>query len=312
MDEDELKNPHISNQQTCHSELPKGYMTCSSVLFELAQLNSEIKYILHSVSHKTPRYTYPQIIDLEAWRGEVAIRLRDANRRMTQFTGHQRYLTITCSIKYHEVTMHLFRPTPRSRNPSTTHLRNCYESAQRSITLWKELYEMDRLSSSWTMIHSVCLSAITILYCIWTSSQIATDTRIDVLTNLMRDASVLLSAAGEHWVEARRSRACLDSLASATVRWLIDKLIGRQPHTHVPLQSHTNRDASDISQAQSQQQMTDDLPLLDTYISNDDLAAFLGASDSMSNDNGYLMESMFVDYQPFFNFGSSENNSFET
>lgn len=306
MDDDELKNPRISNQQICHTELPKGYMTCSSALFELAQLNSEIKYILHSVSHKTPRYTYPQIIDLEAWREEVATRLRDTKRRTTHFTGHQRYLTITCSIRYHEVTMHLFRPTPRARNPSTTHLRKCYESAQRSIELWKELYEMDRLSYSWTMIHSVCLSAITILYCIWTSSQIATNVRIDTLTNLLRDASVLLSVAGEHWTEARRSRARLDSLASATIRWLIDKLVSRQPNVQTTPQPNVDQDAPEVLRA-----MTDELPPLDTYISNEDLAAFLGASDFIPNDNGYLLQSMFADYQPLFNSGATENSSFD-
>lgn len=268
-------------------------------------------------------------------------RLQEHDAEAPRYVDERRYLTVLCSIRYNEVVMHLFRPTPHIRNPTKSSLRECHKSAQKTIELWKELYEADRMSYSWVTIHSVCLSALTLLYCVWTSHDIAVSTQIDVFTTTMRDASMLLSAAGEYWIEARKSRNRLDALTSATVRWLVDKLRAEnspKPHgnkrrnarekdrrastttsfsqdqqgmSDAYFQTHDHAAAPDQSvhmglnhQINSQQDISNDF---DTYISNQDLASFLGAPGLLGTDNNILMDGMFTDYQPMFEFGNGDN-----
>lgn len=323
-------------------------MPCAKTLFRLAHLNSEIKYILHSVNKKAPRYTYPQIPDVAVWQDDLWQRLQECNSNAPKFVDDRHYLTVVCSIRYHEIVMHLFRPTPHIRNPTKSSLLKCYDSAEKAIGLWKELYEADRMSYSWVTIHSVCLSALTILYCIWTSEDIAASTRIDAFTSTMCDASVLLSAAGEYWIEARRSRNRLDTLVSATVRWLTDRLNVRATPTvrqqrkrkgtnrsqRLPAQPGAGWDQRNLPALQPAAQSQDSTPvnnftLLDQdpgdasseqvhgyqpasaagfndYINSQDLASFLGAPDIFASDNNFLMDGMFTDYQPLFEFSNTD------
>lgn len=254
-------------------------------------------------------------------------RLQECIERGPRFADERRYMTIICEIRYNEVAMHLFRPTPRIRAPSTNSLRQCYQSAEKTIRLWKELYEADRMSYSWVTIHSVCLSALTILYCIWMSSEISATVKIDAFTTIMRDASILLSATGEYWIEARRSRNRLDGLVNATVRWLIDRLTSyqrtdaqrriseAQPQPQDGLQATSS--TFDANQNGSPGAVANQAAagsgygygnegIFDTYISNQDLAAFVGAPDPFASDNTFLFDGMFSEYQPLFDFNGAD------
>lgn len=319
-------------------------MSCAKTLFQLAHLNSEIKYILHSVNKQVPAYTYPQIPDITTWQEDIWKRLQECHANAPKFEDDTRYLTVLCSIRYHEVAMHLFRPTPHIRTPTENNLARCHSSAEKTIELWKELYEADKISYSWITVHSLCLSALTILYCIWTSHAIAESVRVDEFTSVMCDTSALLSAAGEYWAEARRSRTRLDNLARATTRWLMDKLRGTSARDTARQRTQTSRSSvatldqtSDLNQGISLEtpqgvrnperaSMDDAVPYgqslngtsydqcipplsnvsFDGYISNQDLASFLGAPDTSTTDKEFLMEGMFVDYQPLFDFNGAD------
>ena len=45
--------------------------------FRLAMMNSEIKYILHSVKRNTPSYAYAPVRDITQWQDAMKIRLDD-------------------------------------------------------------------------------------------------------------------------------------------------------------------------------------------------------------------------------------------
>lgn len=290
-------------------------MAYSIILFRFAQLNSEIKYILHSVTRNVPRYTYPQIPDIVTWQADLHQRLQELLGELPTLIDENAHLDRICRIRYHELVMLLFRPTPRIRTPTKESLMYCHKSAGATIQLWKELYDSDRLSYSWITIHSLCLSAITLLYCIWTVPETTTTTKIDVLMRTMQTTSNILSVAGEHWNEARRSRNKLDELTAATIRWLIDLRSTQQYQ-----QNETGR-----SRSQSQRPVTSndgsvfdmerdsdnlpgfEFPGLDTYINGDDLAVFVGAPDSFAADLSLTMEGMFSEYQPLFDFNSQQD-----
>lgn len=298
-------------------------MSCAITLFKLANMNSELKYILHSVNRNTPKYTYPQINDIEEWQNGLRERLQACFDSAPKYTDARRYLSIICEIRYHEVNMHLFRPTPRIRAPKQSSLLACASSASATIFLWKELHKADRLAYSWTMVHSICLSALTILYGIWTSAVIARSTKIDSFMATMREASVLLSIVGEYWTEARRGRDRLDELVNATTRWLIDSLTTSQrvaPPTTSNISSGAGQDvrrdttSSSLFYGDGVQQPSQTVEnngfneSFSTYVNNDDLYNFLGASNSLFTDSDMLMDGLFVDYQPMFDFISTDVN----
>lgn len=306
--EDDDLDPSLTSLST-QSRVTPGPAACARVLFKLALLNSEIKYVLHSISRDVPRYTYPQIPDVQAWQLDLFDRLQELQAQLPQFTEADAYLTTICQVRYLEVVMLLFRPSPRFRKPSKLALLECHQSAEAQIRLFKQMYDSDQMAYSWLSIHSVCLTAITLLYCVWSEPAIAATTKVDQLMDSMRAASNLLSAAGEHWPEARRSRDNLEQLASATVRWLLDFHTTQRPPTGYGQQHVAGVDPLRPPLAAVASQLPDlgdsfdwDFPSIDSYLENDSLAMFVGAPNPLTADFSLTVDGMFSDYQPTFDF----------
>jgi uncharacterized protein YjiS (DUF1127 family) len=276
-------------------------------MFRLAQLNSEIKYILHSITTDVPRYTYPQIPEISVWQYDLEERLKTIYAGIPHLDRNNDHFTKLCQIRYHEVTMLLFRPTPRIRIPAKESLAKCYKSADLVIQLWKELYNSDRITYPWTTIHSLCLSSITMLYCIWMVPEVTASVKIDEFTSTMRSSSNILSAAGEHWTEARRSRNSLEDLTAATIRWLLDIRLSKRTQNgdaaHTAELRYTGPTEPQITNPDSANDLPEfDFPVIDTYISGEDFALFVGAPDLFSNDFSLTVEGLFREYEPFLDF----------
>lgn len=294
-------------------------------LFKLAQLNSEIKYVLHSVTRETPRYTYPNIPSISDWLADLISRLRDWRDAIPPFSTKDKHLNQMCQIHYHEIMMLSLRPSPRIRAPSRDALITCHANAAAAIRIWQDLYKADRLTYSWPAVHALSLSVTTFLYCIWTVNDIARGTKIDVFIGDMQVVSNVLSAAAEHWPEAKKSRGILEDLGKATVRWLLDA-----GACHADLQRNMNANtnssndysmpnlqqlsSSVTSQPPAQQQYSGlnqagygDWPSvgmgIDSYVAASDFATYMGAPDMYSNDMQSAIRSMFSDFQPTFDFG---------
>lgn len=298
-------------------------MTCAIALFKLAHLNSEIKYILHSVNHTAPRFTLPQIPDINRWQEDFWQRLQQQGRELPILKEEKEDMNVTCQLRYNEIVMLLFRPTPRIKSPNATCLKHCHKASENSIRLWHRLYELNRMSYSWMSIHRLCLAVVTMLYCIWTVTEIAAETQLDDFFTTMRISSNLLSAAGEHWPEARRSRQTLEELMSATVRWLLDTKSKSASRQRTPARDSSSRNrrplepsqvqpvntfAPNAEQTLSGDRLPDftpeafDIPGIDTYINVEDLANFVGAPSMFATDLSLTMDGMFSDFQPTFDF----------
>lgn len=304
-------------------------MSCAVVHFRLALLNSEIMSILHSSGvspNASKQNAYPPYIThLGSWQTDLWHRLVKIRESFPTFESEKKHLLALCEIRYNEVVMLLFRPTPRIRTPSKDALTHCHRSAEATILLWKQLYNSDRMSYSWTSIHSICIGAITILYCVWMVRDLTVGTRIDSLTQTMVTASNLLSAAGEHWGNARQCRDSLNNLTAATIRWLVELRSTRavKPGTiaSVPQAgSFAHNDSIDTSacserekQHQQQKELPDSMsevhqpfdseyPWVDTYINGEDLATLFRAPNPLPTDLSYTVEGMFSEYQPLFDF----------
>ncbi|KAE9366043.1 hypothetical protein N431DRAFT_351537 [Stipitochalara longipes BDJ] len=298
-------------------------ITLSIHLIKLAQLNSEIKYIANSISRKAPPHSYPQVPDVLAWKDDVLRRLRRWREEIPQNHGTQPNITKMVEIKYHEVLMLLLRPSPAIAFPSNESLKLCQNSALAVIRNFDELYHENLLPYTWVTVHSVFLGTITMLYCIWNVPSMARTTKLETLMGDLKSASSILSALGEHWFSAKRSRELLDELSTTTIRWLIGLEL-KQSASSV----HMDSEAQDAHAPRIQQtaleanngSIGDQTPLveglanfnssssfLDVLLSSEPSACMLSFLDetNQSFDIDSIMQKVFDDYQLDVEFGQS-------
>ncbi|KAI1497059.1 fungal-specific transcription factor domain-containing protein [Biscogniauxia marginata] len=199
------------------------HMSYAIRLFKLARINSEIKYVANSVNPATPSYAYPTIIDLHTWRNEVLDRLDQWAMDIPAAQNTRDYTHMILLLRYHSVRMLLLRPSPAISRPDEEALGKCYSSAEESIRLFNQLYKKNLLVHNWITFHTVVLSTVTMFYCIFSVPGIANALEIEDFAGNVRASLGVLSAVGEHWSGAKRSRDILDELAGPVIGWLVKK-----------------------------------------------------------------------------------------
>ncbi|KAF4968430.1 hypothetical protein FSARC_4227 [Fusarium sarcochroum] len=216
-----LSDEQLSNPTQQQNTEVSGEMTYAIHLFRAAKLNSEIKYVTQSIVRDSPSYAYPQIVDTNDWQ---TMMLRQLDEWATQIPGldnpSELYLRTTCQLRYHGLRMLLLRPSPAIPKPSNEALVQCHKSARESIQLFDQLYKKNLLIHSWTTFHGLVLSTITLLFCIKVVPEITRSTDVDFLMTDLSISLSVLSATGEHWSGAKRSRDILDELGKSMVRYL--------------------------------------------------------------------------------------------
>lgn len=287
-------------------------------LIKLGQINSEIKYIANSISHKTPAHSYPQVPDVNMWQ-------RDVLGRLDQWLASLPPLNTThtkiCEIEYHKIIMLLLRPSPAIRKPSNESLQRCHQSAISTIRGYEELYRADRLLYNWPTVHSVFLASVSMLFCIWTVPTIAKDTKMETLSADLNSASKILCAMAEHWVDAKRGRDVLDELSQATIRWIVESqnpgVTSCDPRStdcgmdnvpilrtrHVPV-STSNGEHENIAPCSGNTNLTSPL---EVTLSSEFWNSSFGITDGFDFDFGLdsLMQGVFNGHQLDLDFGQS-------
>ncbi|KAF4977021.1 hypothetical protein FZEAL_6383 [Fusarium zealandicum] len=304
------------------TSIPSVDLSFALHLFQAAKLNSEIKYVANSIVRDSPRYAYPPVIDINGWQISM---LQQLDEWASQIPGSandpsQLYLRTTCQLRYHGLRMLLLRPSPALPKPSNTSLIQCYQSSRESIKLFDVQYKKNLLVHSWTTFHNLVLSTITLLYCIKIVPEIARETEIDVLMSDLSISLSVLSATGEHWSGAKRSRDILDELGRTTIRWLRDVNSGR-PSSHQIHQRDT-REERGLDAATTRTAAVDEGPdmylnngsaaalpvdngentpelgqnAFDDFLMNDSFAEYFEATDSINVDN--IVRDLFQDFIP--------------
>lgn len=189
-------------------------------LFKLAKLNSEIKYVANSVVKGTPSYAYPAIIDIGDWHKNMLHELDQWASAIPTDGDTGSFMHLMCHLRYHSLRMVLLRPSPNIPKPGTESLTKCHDSARAALRLMDRMYRKNYLTHSWFTFYTLVLGTITMIYCIKTVPEVARSTRSDVLMMDLGSAMSMLSATGEHWSGAKRSRDILDELGRSTMRWL--------------------------------------------------------------------------------------------
>ncbi|KAF9769741.1 hypothetical protein IL306_012832 [Fusarium sp. DS 682] len=219
-----LSDEQLAGQEQQQTTELTSEMAFAIHLFEAAKLNSEIKYIAQSIVRDTPRYAYPRVTDITDWQNNMLQRLDEWSDKIPGLGNPDvLYLRTTCQLRYHGLRMLLLRPSPAIPKPSNEALVKCYQSARESLQLFDHLYKKNLLVHSWLTFHGLVLSAITLLYCIQSVSEIARTTGVDAFMSDLSISLSILGATGEHWSGAKHSRDILDNLGKSTVRYIREK-----------------------------------------------------------------------------------------
>ncbi|EEU36844.1 uncharacterized protein NECHADRAFT_12335, partial [Fusarium vanettenii 77-13-4] len=195
-------------------------MSSAIHLFKLARFNSEIKCVLYCADRQYPPYTAPVITDTESWRVDILNRLRQWRQDIPRHgeASPRHHLNLWCEIKYHELLMLILRPNPQLHNPDKATLRECFSSAMACSELYHRLYMTNMLHYGWMSVHSLFLCVMVMFYCVCTPRGIADEADFDALMRALKVSSDILSAMGEYWPEAKKSRDVLDRVSTATIR----------------------------------------------------------------------------------------------
>jgi hypothetical protein len=202
-----------------HNDVP-SHITYSIHLFKLAQLNSEIKYVMHSICRDPPKYAYPPIPDIHQWQSDMIDRLKSWYTQIPR-TSNMASIAKICETRYHEMMILVLRPSPGIPDPSDELLAQCFHHAVELLRDFGELYRQESLLYSRLIVHSIFLSTLIMLHCLRRLPRVASNIQID---DLVADTGIglnILSSIGEYWAEARRARDCIHELSGATVQRLL-------------------------------------------------------------------------------------------
>ncbi|KAL7629518.1 hypothetical protein AAE478_001039, partial [Parahypoxylon ruwenzoriense] len=210
-----------STQNMGNSEI-HGQSTANHII-SLYRLESEIKHVLyHQLQGATlayPRANYsvwfrdvqPRLC---AWKNEIPdISQADPDSIYSQ--------QCWWDAKWLNAVLLLHRPNPLVPRPTTESLQTCFDAACQLIRAIKTLQRDGRICVIWQCVHSLFLAGLTMIYCIWESSEVREKARILDIMTAAQDCASTLTALAERFPDASGCRDAFESLSGATLKWLV-------------------------------------------------------------------------------------------
>ncbi|KAF2014986.1 hypothetical protein BU24DRAFT_423908 [Aaosphaeria arxii CBS 175.79] len=191
--------------------------------FRFDRITAEVKLMIYRVARSPARFPWPT--DLEEWQEQthqVCKELLEEAKRNLKWRGLAgRRGTLDgalplIELKCHQCIMLLYRPSPAFPQPSNSALKNCYESAVETIRIQSDMQKFAKLINSWLTAHSVFVSGITILYCLWTSAEIRRQTTLEDFLRQADACSKLLNKLGKSWSVAENAQSKFERLVQVT------------------------------------------------------------------------------------------------
>ncbi|KAI0157971.1 fungal-specific transcription factor domain-containing protein [Hypoxylon sp. FL1284] len=257
--------------------------------FRLDRIVAEIKLMLHRVINRPDRFPWPT--DVAEWQkeahaacdsilNELLTHLKRRSRRSTADTTIR-----SLELKYHHNLMLIHRPSPAIPRPTIESWKICYDSALKTIMIYSDLHRFSKLTNSWLTAHTVFVSGITFVYCVWAQSQIRNETSLDVFTRNATTCATLLKFLGRTWSVAADSVAKFERLVNMTTQaWkdaghdpgaatpgILETPAAHNPPSQQPPQSDRCHEASQTALASGNMDVS---TTVDQYAMNEDLNGF--------------------------------------
>ncbi|KAI1371088.1 fungal-specific transcription factor domain-containing protein [Hypoxylon crocopeplum] len=244
-----LGRPFGIVDQSINARLPDPYssqhMSATEVhgqrmanhILSLYKLESEIKHVLyHQLQGATlayPRANYPLWFrDVQprlcAWKDEIPeISKADPDSIYSQQSWWD--------ARYLHAILLLHRPNPLVPHPTTESLQICFETACQVIKAIKTLQRDGRICVIWQCVHGLFLAGLTMIYCIWESSDVRERVRVLDIMTAAQDCASTLTALTERFPDASGCRDAFESLSAATLKWLVARDQGNSNENIQPI-----------------------------------------------------------------------------
>ncbi|OTA52562.1 hypothetical protein K449DRAFT_379288 [Hypoxylon sp. EC38] len=190
--------------------------------FRLDRIVAEIKLMLHRVVNLPGRFPWPT--DLVRWQKETHLNcdsILDDVFAQLKWRSRRRSTDITIrslELKYHHNLMLLHRPSPAIPQPTIDSWKICYDSAVKTIMINFDLHRFSKLTNSWLTAHTVFVSGITFVYCIWAQPQIKIETSLEAFTRNATACTTILTFLGRTWSVAANAVEKFERLVHMTAQ----------------------------------------------------------------------------------------------
>ncbi|KAI0899312.1 hypothetical protein F4806DRAFT_249135 [Annulohypoxylon nitens] len=196
--------------------------------FRLDRIVAEIKLMLHRVVNTPERFPWPT--DLTEWQerahancdaiiNEAFDHLKWKSRRSSTDI-----ITRSLELKYHHNLMLLHRPSPAIPQPTIKSWKICYNSAVKTVIIYADLHRFSKLTNSWLTAHTVFVSGITFVYCLWAQPQIKNETSLETFSRNATACKTILAFLGKTWTVAADATEKFDRLVQMTSQsWKSDE-----------------------------------------------------------------------------------------
>ncbi|WYZ43984.1 hypothetical protein EsH8_VII_000420 [Colletotrichum jinshuiense] len=214
------EDDHPTHQSTKRARIVVDPYAAAQYSIKFDQITAEIKLMLHRVVNLPDRFPWPS--DLDTWQTDTRKRcdsllegLRAEFRR-----GFRRStsdgVVHNLELKYHHCIMLLYRSSPAITRPSLDSWDICYESAVATILINSELHRFSKLSNTWLTAHTVFVSGITFLYCVWIVPKIKQNMTLDAFNSNASACTSLLKHLAKTWSVAADAVVKFERLVQLT------------------------------------------------------------------------------------------------
>ncbi|KAL1303087.1 hypothetical protein AAFC00_006531 [Neodothiora populina] len=183
---------------------PYTNMSQSILLFQLRRFESRVQRTVYRVDRATSSLLpklYPLYHELEAWHASIPPEL--ANRELDRPL-----------LNYHKTMRLLLQPFLGLLDPADPYFQQCIVSAGQICQIHKRLHQSPEYGHSFIAVHTIFVSGITLLYCLWLGREKVWSFGV---SNNLRACSCVLSIMGERSPWVRRYRDVYESLVEATM-----------------------------------------------------------------------------------------------
>lgn len=215
-----------ASQGTCpNNHIYSDLQTYSAFIFSLRfdRIVAEIKLMIYRVARSPERFPWPD--NVFAWQQETEraceMLLKQTRNSLltrsavTSRATSQRVVQLL-ELKYHQCIMLLYRPSPQVPRPHQRAIQQCFSSAMEIIRLYTDLNRFSNMDSSWLTAHSLFVSAITVLYCLWIQPSVRKQLPMAHCLDRAHASCDLLASLGRIWPVAEDARQSLTRLIALT------------------------------------------------------------------------------------------------
>lgn len=218
--------PPVHAPNLVPAQFIEAVTTYAAAQFELDQIISDIKLHLYHLPNKHVRFP---------WASDPAIQQEKLHQRLLEWWARAAHSNLDVrvldqrqreiwhlklKIRFQTTMILLFQPSQMIREPSTSALQVCFDSACQILHNYQTLHDQHGLYHGWRTVQNIFAAGATMIYSFWTSIDVRRRTSAVDVSKSLRSCSTLLSIGGEWWPAAKRGYHSFGAIADLTIQKL--------------------------------------------------------------------------------------------